>query len=446
MPPRLLSTGFNTGDEGSYGRLVDAVGVHYVTAEGQRLIDASNTSCPLGHRHPAIVEAVRRSATAPVIIEGWHWPEREAAAQDLIDIAFAGEDWVGAVRFFLSASEANDAALSLAQALTGRTTVATRERAYHGFAGLSRDVTVQPHWHGGLSSRHGGIRPAPRMARVVELPAPEGAVYSRTGARGRAPADLLRGAPEALGDTAGVVIDYSQGGIYHQPAYQDALAGAARQAGALWIADETVTGFGRVGGWYGFQHADSRPDMVTMGKSLAGGGAPGGAVVLSAALAEQLRDESWRTYSTFRGHPTMVAALRAHLAISQREGLVDQARALEGMMRDGLEQIAGRHPGVERVDGRGLHWTIELQGPDWRDWRADVEAPPLASRVAGRAAEAGALIGTSGEETSLFIAPPLVIDERDLERILAALDHGLDVADRAAAEREDQPTAHASQE
>lgn len=88
--PRLLSTGFTTGGEGSYGELIDAVGVHYVTSEGRRLIDASNTSCPLGHRHPAIVDAVRRSATAPLIIEGWRWPEREAAATDLVDIAFAG--------------------------------------------------------------------------------------------------------------------------------------------------------------------------------------------------------------------------------------------------------------------------------------------------------------------------------------------------------------------
>jgi 4-aminobutyrate aminotransferase-like enzyme len=78
-----------------------------------------------------------------------------------------------------------------------------------------------------------------------------------------------------------------------------------------------------------------------------------------------------------------------------------------------------------------LHWTIELHGPDWRDWRGE-EAEPLASRVAARALDAGALIATSGEITSLFLAPPLISEEDDLRRIVDALDHGLAVADAEA--------------
>jgi 4-aminobutyrate aminotransferase-like enzyme len=426
----LLSAGFNTGGEASYGELVGAAGVHFITADGRRLIDGSNTSCPLGHAHPEIVAAVRDAADAPTIIDGWHWPDREHAARELIEIAFADSgDWAGAVRFFLSASEANDAALSLAQALTGRGAVATRERAYHGFAGLSRDVTVQPHWHGGLSRGGGGVLPAPRMAEVVELPAPVGALYRNPDAPEVDSAALLADAERRLAEVAGVVIDYSQGGVYHDPSYQDRLAEAARAAGALWIADETVTGFGRVGGWFGFEHAESCPDMVVLGKSMAGGGAPGGAVVLSAELAERLAGTSWRTYSTFRGHPAAVSAVRAHLRVSSQTGLVERARELEPVLADRLLEIAGRHPAVARVDGRGMHWTIELQGPSWRDWRADSTEAPIASLVAARAVEAGALIGTSGEQTSLFIAPPLVIEREELETLLDALDHGLEVAD-----------------
>jgi 4-aminobutyrate aminotransferase-like enzyme len=426
----LLSAGFNTGGEASYGELVGASGVHFITAHGRRLIDGSNTSCPLGHAHPAVVEAVRAAADAPTIIDGWHWPDREHAARELLEIAFAdGGDWAGAVRFFLSASEANDAALSLAQALTGRAPVATRERAYHGFAGLSREVTTQPHWHGGLSRRGGGALRAPRLAEVVELPAPQSAVYRDPPGADADPAELLADAEPTLAGVAGVVLDYSQGGIYHQPRYQDIAAEAARAAGALWIADETVTGFGRVGGWFCFERGSSRPDMVVLGKSIAGGGAPGGAVVLSAELAQRLSDASWRTYSTFRGHPAAVSAIRAHLRVSAELGLVERARELEPIMSRRLVEIAERHPGVARVDGRGLHWTIELHGPSWREWLADTAEPPVASLVAARAVEAGALIGTSGEQTSLFLAPPLIIERPELETLLDALDHGLDVAD-----------------
>jgi 4-aminobutyrate aminotransferase-like enzyme len=426
----LLSAGFNTGGEASYGELVGAEGVHFITSDGRRLIDGSNTSCPLGHAHPAVVEAVRSAAGAPTVIDGWHWPDREHAARELLEIAFADTgDWAGAVRFFLSASEANDAALSLAQALTGRRAVATRERAYHGFAGLSRDVTTQPHWHGGISRREGGAMPAPRVAEVVELPAPETAFYRDPPGHDADPAELLADAEQRLADVAGVVLDYSQGGIYHQPDYQDRAAEAASAAGALWIADETVTGFGRVGGWFQFERGSTRPDMVVLGKSIAGGGAPGGAVVLSAELAERMSDASWRTYSTFRGHPAAVAAIRAHLRVSSELGLVERARELEPLMKERLVEMAGRHPSVSRVDGRGLHWTVELHGPSWREWLADTAEPPIASLVAARAVEADALIGTSGEQTSLFLAPPLIIERAELETLLDALDHGLDVAD-----------------
>jgi 4-aminobutyrate aminotransferase-like enzyme len=125
----------------------------------------------------------------------------------------------------------------------------------------------------------------------------------------------------------------------------------------------------------------------------------------------------------------MIAAMRAHLRVHAREGLVDHVRELDAVFERGLAEIAARHPSVTRVDGRGIHWTVELEGPDWRDWRADVSDAPLASRVANRAMEAGALIGTSGEETSLFLAPPYIIQEPEVRQLLEALDQGLVIAD-----------------
>ena len=226
-----------------------------------------------------------------------------------------------------------------------------------------------------------------------------------------------------------MIIDYSQGGVYYDAEYQDRVADAARKAGALWIADEVVTGFARTGRWFGFQGADSRPDMVTLGKPLGGGAAAAGAVVLSQKLVDQLEDKTWQTFSTFRGHPTMITAMRTLLRVIQRDGLVQRVAALDSFMERRLLDIAERHPAVVRVDGRGLHWTLELNGPSWKTWYADTDQPPLASQVALRALEAGALIGTSGEQTSVFLAPALIISEPELEQLLEALDHGLDAAD-----------------
>jgi 4-aminobutyrate aminotransferase-like enzyme len=217
------------------------------------------------------------------------WGARESAAEALLETAFAGEDWVGAVRFFISAGEANDVVLALAQALTGRQALATRERAYHGGVGYARELTIQPHWHGGVSYRERVMAP-PRLAEVVELPAPSGARIAGPEPDPEADIAALEAAAPRLATAAAALIDYSQGGIYHQPYYQDHLAELAREAGTLWIADETVSGFGRMGHRFQFQAGETRPDLVTMGKGLAAGGAPAGAAVLSKNLVEWLED------------------------------------------------------------------------------------------------------------------------------------------------------------
>src|SRR5258707_6734086 len=413
----VLATGLGRGGV----EVAGAAGVWFRLADGRRVIDASNTAAPLGHCHPDLVAAVRGASGSPALSEGWVWPGRQQAADDLLEHAFSGEEgWVGAVRFFTSASEANDQALSLAQALTGRAPLVTRERAYHGMVGLSREMTVQPQWHGGLSSTRGGWRPVPRLAEVRQLPAPRCGVFSPCTADGHCrclPGDLA----DALGGAAAVIIDYSQGGIYPAPAYQDQLARAARDAGVLWIADEVVTGLGRQGRWMTFQRGASRPDIVTLGEGLAGGVAPAGAVVLSQRVAGMLAGQLWQTYGTFRGHPLTVAAISATVRRIGREGLVERAESLGATLRARLSEIAAAHPCVLRVDGLGLHWTLELHGGDWRNWHGDTSEPTPADHIVAAAPGAGVLIAASSGGASLFIAPPPIVSAEGVETILRVL-------------------------
>jgi 4-aminobutyrate aminotransferase-like enzyme len=421
---RVLSTSLTAGAQPF---VVEGEGIWLTLDDGRRVIDGTNTAAPLGHAHPEVVEAVRAAATAPGLNEGIRWRGREEAADVLLDTTFAGEDWAGAVRFFISAGEANDVVLSLAQALTRREALATRERAYHGGVGLARELTIQPHWHGGLAYRDRTVAP-PRLAEVVELPAPVGARIKGPEPDTEADRAALAEAAPRLADVAAVLIDYSQGGIYHQPGYQDRLAELTREAGALWIADETVTGLGRVGHWFQFQAAEFRPDIVTLGKGLAAGGAPAGAAILSRELVERMEEAGWQSYSSYRAHPVEVAAIAAHIRVSARDGLYRRALDFDGLVAGEMQRLADAHPGVSRIDGRGLHWTIEFHGPSWRDWEGH-DPNPLASRVAARVLDAGVMIATSGEQTSLFIAPPLIVEEDELMKILAALDHGLELAD-----------------
>jgi 4-aminobutyrate aminotransferase-like enzyme len=112
-----------------------------------------------------------------------------------------------------------------------------------------------------------------------------------------------------------------------------------------------------------------------------------------------------------------------------REGLVERADSLGATLRGRLSEIAAAHPCVQRVDGLGLHWTLELHGGDWRDWHADTSEPTPADRVVAAALDAGVLIAASAEETSLFIAPPLIVSDEELDTILQVLDRALSVAD-----------------
>ncbi|TPW78265.1 aminotransferase class III-fold pyridoxal phosphate-dependent enzyme [Schumannella sp. 10F1B-5-1] len=411
--------------------IVGGEGAYLRTSDGRQLLDASNTGGPLGHAHPAMVEAIVTAARFPVANESQPWRERELAAEELIDIAFAGEgDWIGGLRFGLSGSEVNDTALTLAQSVTGRLPVVARERAYHGLVGLARDVTLQPQWHGGLSHTDGsGVSaPAPGV-EVRTIAAPDGAIWMREAAPAASldPTQLAA----ALDGSAAVIVDYTQGGRYHDAAYQDAVATAAADAGALWIADEVVTGLGRGGSWFAFQKGERRPDIVTLGKPIAGGAAPGGAVVLSKELVERLDGVKWQSYSTFRGHPVMVHAVRAHLRVVRDEGLVARAAAGGELLAARLREIAERHPSVQRVAGDGLHWTIELVGMDWREWESTSTETQPSDLVARAMLAAGVKVSTSDEPTSLFLAPPLIATDAELERIASTLDDALAHSDAA---------------
>jgi 4-aminobutyrate aminotransferase-like enzyme len=424
---RVLATGIGSEDEPT--RAVSGDGAWLVLEDGRRVLDAMTSPAPLGHRHPRVLAAVQKAlAEAPTIDEGWRSADREAAADELIDTAFAGEDWVGAVRFAITGSEANDLALSLTQALTGRAPLATRERAYHGMVGLSRDMTVQAQWHGGLQDRNGRSRPVPPSADVRTLPFPrlgwgEGMSWTAEQAQ-----SYLAPSRAMVAESASAIVDYTQGGDYALPAYQDELARIARESGTLWIADEVVTGFGKTGRWFNFQHGERRPDIVTLGKPMGGGIVPAAAVVVSKDVLAAIGDASWMNYSALRAHPTAVAAAREFVRVIDDEGLVARAADLHHTVFAGMRDLAAAHPLVGRVDGRGLHWWIDLnESPD----AAPVDGLSVAQRVAGGAMAAGVAVATSGETNALLISLPMIITDEEIRTLFTALDHGLDVAERA---------------
>jgi 4-aminobutyrate aminotransferase-like enzyme len=374
----------------------------------------------------AVSRALERS---PTIDEGWSSPDREDCARELIETAFAGESWVGAVRFAVTGSEANDLALSLCQAIQGRAPLITRERAYHGMVGLAREVTVQPQWHGGLQDNFGHVRPVPPSTEVRVLPFPTYSLGDGLNMQASTARDILAPAESTFDGAAAVIVDYCQGGRYSAPAYQDQVAQLARDHDVLWVADEVVTGFGKAGGWFNFQKGERRPDIVTLGKGMGAGTVPVAAVVLSKSVLEMMKGCSWQNYSALRAHPTAIAATRAFLKCVVDDDLVHRADELHPIIVQGMAEIIEKHPLVSHVDGRGLHWWVDLDEEVIRN-SGFSHGPTASGLVTSAALRAGAMIPTSAERDALLLSLPLIIQTEQVEAILAALDYGLSFAER----------------
>jgi 4-aminobutyrate aminotransferase-like enzyme len=415
--------------------LVRGRGVELTLGDGRTVIDGGSlSSCILGHCHPEVVRAVQDAAEHVYVGHGDGYAPRDQAADDLLEVAFADESWADGVAFFISSSEAADLGLLLAQTLKDRTSLVARERGYHGGVGLARAVSTHPLWDAKLAPiTDGEIATAPGdRGPIRRLPVPECGLGDVSPDHDCS-STCLRDAPELLDGAAAVIMDYTQGAVCPSPAYQDALAVAAREAGAYWIADETVTAFGRLGRGFAFQRGATRPDMVTLGKGITGGAAPGGALVLSRAVVDEIGDRRWTTSSTFRGHPLTVAAISATMRVLRDEQLVARAAKIGPELGRDVRAIAARHPSVLRVVGEGMMWQLYLDVPDSLaegTWTGGGNLVSPAELVHREGLNHGAFIGMfSGQ--CVWLIPPLVITPDQLAVVLEALDAALVVADRS---------------
>jgi 4-aminobutyrate aminotransferase-like enzyme len=430
--PRLIASMHAPGDS-IKRRVRSGRGVELTLEDGRVVLDAGSlSSCLLGHCHPEVVAAVEQAARTVYVNDGTGYAPREEAVEDLLRIAFRDESWAGAAALFVSSSEAADLGLLLAQLLTGREPLASRACSYHGGVGLGREISSHPLWGAHLSDPAGGVTPRPfRVAPTRELPVPECGIRV-VGPDHDCSESCLRDATTTLEGTAAVMMDYSQGGVCPSPQYQDTLAAAARATGCLWIADETVTGFGRMGHAFAFQRGSTRPDMVTLGKGITAGAASGGALVLSEEIVAEIGDRRWMTSSTYRGNPITVAAMSAVQRVLDQEQLIPRAQAIGRDFGRELRETALRHDCVDEVLGEGLLWILRLRGSAEHAedrWRGDGNATTLTEFVHDAAIDRGVFIGILGGGC-LWVIPPLIITPEQLADVLEALDGALTVADQ----------------
>ena len=337
----------------------------------------------LGHRHPAVIEAVTRQMNTLGHTSNLYATEPGVAlAESLVGLLGAP----ARVFFCNSGTEANEAAFKITR-LTGRTKVVAAEGAFHGRTMGSLALTGQP-------SKRAPFEPLPGGVTHV----PYGDI------------DELRRAVDS--ETAAVFLEpiMGEGGVVVPPAgYLVAAREITAEHGALLVLDEVQTGVGRTGAFYAHQHDGITPDIVTLAKGL-GGGLPIGACLAVGDTADLLTPGLHG--STFGGNPVCTAAALAVLKVLADEGLVERADVLGKTIAHGVESLG--HPLVDHVRGRGLLRGIVLT--------ADAAKP-----VESAAREAGFLVNAAAPAV-VRLAPPLVITEAQVETFLSALPTILDQA------------------
>jgi 4-aminobutyrate aminotransferase-like enzyme/Ser/Thr protein kinase RdoA (MazF antagonist) len=379
--------------------LVRGRGAWLEDADGNRYLDAYNNVPVVGHAHPRVVDALARQASL-LNTNTRYLHEHVVELAERITASMPDE--LDSVMFVNSGSEANDLAWRIASTVTGGDAGLVTDWAYHGVTARIADFSPSE-WNDGVQPDGVETFAAPNTYRGPFADASDGAALAAKEIEAAVARLAGRG-----GRPAALYIDslFSADGIFTPEAsVVRALVEAAREAGALWVADEVQSGHGRTGSdLWGFSTWGITPDFVTLGKPM-GNGHPIAAVVTRSDLVDRFA-RTTTFFSTFGGNPVACAAALAVLDVIEDEGLVARAAEVGDELRDALRSLAERHGSIGDVRGRGLIAGVELvvdretREPD-RD---------LAARVNDEMRERGVLIGSTGRHrNTLKIRPPLAI-------------------------------------
>ena len=333
----------------------------------------------LGHAHPAVAAAVAEQAQTLLHVSNLYGTAVGPEVATTLDRLVGGG---GKVFFCNSGAEANEAALKLARKWggPGRYAVVSAYGSFHGRTLATLTATGQP-------QKHEPFQPLPEGFRHV--------AWDDIGALANAVDPSV---------VAAVLLEpvQGEGGVNPAtPEYFQAVRQLCDERGVLMMVDEVQTGLGRTGRWFGFQHFDVEPDVVTVAKAL-GNGVPIGACWARADVAEAFVPGDHAT--TFGGQPLATSAARAVLRVMEDEDVPARAEAAGARLRKGLEALDQ----VSAVRGLGLLLAAELDGVD--------------AKVATAAALDGGLVVNAVTERAIRLAPSLLVSDEEIDEALTILE------------------------
>jgi acetylornithine/succinyldiaminopimelate/putrescine aminotransferase len=366
-----------------------AKGSYIYDVQGNAHLDfvAGVSACSLGHCHPKVTQAIKNQLDkySHVMVYGEYIQEPAVAYTKLL--ASLLPENLETTYLVNSGTEAIEGALKLARRATGRTELIAANHAYHGNTMGSLSVM-------GYEERKGAFRPLVPDVRFITFNNEE---------------DILK----ITEKTAGVLLETIQGGagfIEPKNGYLSKVRRRCDEMGALLILDEIQPGFGRTGKLFAFEHYNCVPDILVIGKGMAGG-MPAGAFVASQKLMQTLQDGPKLGHiTTFGGHPVIAAASLATLKEITETNLIEETLEKETLFRTYL-----KHKHIKEIRGKGLMLALMMENKE------------ITNYVVLTAAKQNLILfWLLFEPLAVRISPPLTISKEEIklgcEQIMTILD------------------------
>jgi taurine--2-oxoglutarate transaminase len=441
-----------------------AEGDYLITPDGTRLLDCLNQLICVnaGQAQPKIQQAIRDATERYGFLWEYFTTDYNARASKLLIEDILGPyDWAGKVGYTNSGSESVEMALMLARVIKNRPMVVTREHAYHGWTMGAAGANRLRGLRGGLSSsaQGGEFRPVPGspFGGYLLAPAPDcfdcslGYTYPdcKSACGGKLPCVLMT---ERLIECWGVeqiaamITEpiFGASSFFPPPEYLQQLVNFLHANDILWICDEVLVGFGRMGTWFAHQLPEFgvlKPDLMTMAKGIVSSALPAGAVAISKELAEIMGNYRWMHVATFAAHPLAMAAVCANLELMIEKDGPGCARKAGEYLAGKFKELEAKHKTVGMVTGSGVLWTVELVKnkktkerfcPDDRvlDYTGDLSKLP--TRIIGAKCMEKNVILTGFTPNALRIGFSLFVTKEDMDKAIDALDYALTYLDTLA--------------
>jgi taurine--2-oxoglutarate transaminase len=403
-----------------------AEGVYMYGVDGRRWLDFSSQlmGVNIGHGDKRVTEAIARQAEKLPYISPFQAFEGRAVLGRKLASLWPGD--LSKTFFTLGGAEANENAVKMAKLATGRQKVLASYRSYHGSTYATMALTGDPRrWPNEMPPMPGVVHvldPYHGPQREVDDAQTALAIVEETIAL-EGPSTIAAFILEPVAGTNGVLIP--------PDGYLPGVRELCTRHGIMLIADEVMCGWGRTGEWFAVDHWDVVPDLLTTAKGLTSCYAPLGAVALSPRVAAAFEDDVFWGGLTYNSHPLGIAAAIAAVQVIEDDGLVENARRLDPVMRRHHEELAAKHPSVGRTRNIGLFGIIELV----KDRRTMEPLSPF-NQMNETMQQLNRSLLDNGLATfirwwNVMTNPPLCITEEQLAEGFEIIDRSLEIADDA---------------